>query len=80
MAKKEYNPYKNMGGVYKKGREKGQKEVIDSIKKLTKADSESFNFETISQKLDSIESTMKNILTRIETIEKKLGIAVEQTQ
>ena len=64
-----YNRFKAIGGISKKGREKGQREVVD----LIKADDQ-HNFETVTKQLDKVLEELKSISVRVTEIEKKVGI------
>jgi hypothetical protein len=66
-----YDKGKMLGGIYKKGRLKGQQEVMDALNVLLKVNDKQ-NFETIMESLRFIEADVQDIKKhlRIGIVEK----------
>jgi hypothetical protein len=67
---KKYDTGKMLGGIYKKGRLKGQEEVIGVLQDLLKV-SDKNNFEKMMERISIMESD-------IQDIKRQLGIGVIQ--
>jgi hypothetical protein len=71
---KKYDTGKMIGGIYKKGRLKGQEEVIEVLQDLLKV-SDKNNFEKIMERISIMESDIQDIKRhlRIDVIQKTVA-------